>query len=71
MASVTWLPGSVIDNLDKFSNSLGYQNAGIALQLSLIPWDSVEDRDAFIEQITDEDVQGGTEKTYAIKKFGS
>ena len=71
MASVTWLPGSVIDNLDKFSNSLGYQTAGIALQLSLIPWDSVEDRDAFIEQITDEDVQGGTEKTYAIKKFGS
>lgn len=71
MASVTWLPGSVIDNLDKFSNSLGYQNASIALQLSLIPWDSVEDRDAFIEQITDEDVQGGTEKTYAIKKFGS
>lgn len=71
MASVTWLPGSVIDNLDKFSNSLGYQNASIALQLSLIPWDSVEDRDAFIEHITDEDVQGGTEKTYAIKKFGS
>lgn len=71
MASVTWLPGSVVDNLDKFANSLGYQNAGIALQLSLIPWESVEDRDAFIEQITDEDVQGGTEKTYAIKKFRS
>lgn len=71
MANVTWLPGSIIDNLDKFSNSLGYQNAGIALQLSLIPWESVEDRDAFIEQITDEDVQGGTEKTYAIKKFRS
>ena len=47
MSDVTWLPGSIFDNIDKFSNSLGYQNAGIAIQLALQPWDSPSERDAF------------------------
>lgn len=32
--------GSIFDNVDKFANSLGYQNLGIIVKLSLIPWDS-------------------------------
>ena len=52
--------GSIFDNLDKFANSLGYQNLGIIVKLSLIPWDSPDDRDAFIETITQEQPQGST-----------
>jgi hypothetical protein len=37
MSDVSWLPGSIFDNIDKFANSLGYQNAGIAIQLALQP----------------------------------
>lgn len=57
-----WQPGGLYDNVDKFANSLGYENAGIALTLSLIPWDSVDDRDSFIEMLTGEIPQGGTPK---------
>jgi hypothetical protein len=53
-------PGSIFDNIDKFANSLGYQNLGIIIKLSTIPWDSVHDRDAFIEAITQEQPQGST-----------
>ena len=67
MSEVTWLPGSVFDNIDKFANSFGYQNAGIAIQLALQPWDSPSERDAFIRAITGDDVQGGTEKMYPIR----
>jgi hypothetical protein len=50
--------------VDKFANSLGYENAGIVLSLSLIPWDSVEDRDAFIQAITQELPRGGNNRIY-------
>lgn len=53
-----FISGSIFDNVDKFANSLGYQNLGIIVKLSLIPWDSVDDRDAFIEAITQEQPQG-------------
>jgi hypothetical protein len=64
MSKVAWLPGSLFDNIDKFANSLGYQNAGIAMQLAMISWKSPDERDAFIMAITGEDVKGGTEKNY-------
>ena len=69
MADVTFEPGSFFDNVDKFANSLGYQNAGIAIELAMIPWKSPEDRDAFIVGITEEDVKGGTEKNYIKRNF--
>lgn len=68
MSKAAWLPGSLFDNIDKFANSLGYQNAGIAMELAMMSWKSPEERDAFIMAITDEDVKGGTEKNY-IKSF--
>ncbi len=68
MSREAWLPGSLFDNIDKFANSLGYQNAGIALELSMVPWKSPEERDSFILAITGSDVKGGEEKNY-IKNF--
>lgn len=64
MSKVAWLPGSVFDNIDKFANSLGYQNAAIAMELAMISWKTPEERDSFIMGITGDDVQGGTEKNY-------
>jgi len=59
-----WLYGSLYDSIDKFANSLGYENAAIALQLALVPWDSPEDRDAFISSITGEAPKGGETTNY-------
>lgn len=59
-----WLYGSLYDSIDKFANSLGYENAAIALQLALVPWDSPEDRDAFISSITGEAPKGGETANY-------
>jgi hypothetical protein len=69
MADVYWMPGSLFDNIDKFANSLGYQNAAIALELAMMPWKSPDERDAFITGITGEDVKGGTEKNYIKQNF--
>jgi len=69
MADVSWMPGSLFDNIDKFANSLGYQNAAIAMELSMMSWGSVEERDAFITSITGEDPQGGTEKNYIKRNY--
>lgn len=68
MSNPAWLPGSLFDNIDKFANSLGYQNAAIAMELAMVGWKSPEERDTFIMAITDEDVKGGAEKNY-IKNF--
>jgi hypothetical protein len=59
-----WSPGSLYDNVDKFANSLGYENAGIVLTLAMVPWDSVDDRDAFIEVLTSEMPMGDTKKKF-------
>jgi hypothetical protein len=69
MTDVTFLPGSFFDNVDKFASSLGYQNAGIVFELSMIPWESPEDRDAFIMGITGEDVKGGREYNYIKRDY--
>ncbi len=54
-----WVYGSLYDSIDKFATSLGYENAGIALTLAMVPWNSPEDRDAFIESITGRTPSGG------------
>lgn len=69
MPDVLFEPGSFFDNVDKFANSLGYQNAAIAIELAMIPWKSSEERDRFIVGITGEDVKGGDEKYYIKRKF--
>ena len=69
MSDVMWRPGSFFDNLDKFANSLGYQNAAIAMELSMMSWGSPEERDAFITSITGEEVKGGTERNYIKQNY--
>jgi hypothetical protein len=69
MDDVLWMPGGLFDNIDKFANSLGYQNAAIALELSMMPWKSPEERDAFIVGLTGEDVKGSEEKNYIKQNF--
>lgn len=69
MSDVMWRPGSFFDNLDKFANSLGYQNAAIAMELSMMPWGSTDERDAFITSITGEEVKGGTERNYIKQNY--
>jgi hypothetical protein len=69
MDDVLFMPGSLFDNIDKFANSLGYQNAAIALELAMLPWKSPEERDAFIVGLTNEDVKGGTENNYIKQNF--
>lgn len=69
MSDVLFAPGSFFDNVDKFSNSLGYQNAAIALELAAVAWKSPEERDKFIAELTGEDVKGGYEQYYIKNKF--
>lgn len=54
-----WQENTFFDHLDKFGNSLGYENFGIAFSLSMVPWASPTDRDNFIREITGQDVKGG------------
>lgn len=69
MHDATFNPGSFFDNVDKFANSFGYQNAAIAIELAMISWPSPEERDSFIVGITGEDVKGGNEKNYIKRNF--
>jgi len=69
MVDAAWAPGSLFDNIDKFANSLGYQNAGIVMELSMMSWKSTDDRDAFITSVTGQDPQGGTEKNYIKRNY--
>lgn len=52
MADVTFLSGGLFDNVAKFADALGSDNAGIVLTLAQIPWKNVQDRNKFIESLT-------------------
>lgn len=54
-----WMENTFFDHLDRFGNSLGYENFGIAFMLSMVPWETPTDRDNFIREITGQDVKGG------------
>lgn len=69
MVDAIWMPGSLFENIDRFANSLGYENAGIAIEFAMMSWKSPEERDAFITGITGQDPQGGTEKNYIKRNF--
>ena len=56
---VAWKSGGLLDNIDKFANSLGYENSAIAIHLAMIPWATPEDRDSFITAITGSAPVGG------------
>lgn len=59
-----WVENNFFDHLDKFGNSLGFENFDIAVTLSMVPWESPQDRDVFIMTLTGRDVKGGTPSTF-------
>jgi hypothetical protein len=59
-----WLENGFFDHLDKFANSLGYENFAIAIPLAMVKWQSPEDRDVFIMTLTGEGVRGGGPSTF-------
>jgi hypothetical protein len=63
---MTWMENSFFDHLDKFSNSLGFENYEIAIPLSMSPWRSPAERDSFIMAITGEEVKGGGPSTFKV-----
>lgn len=65
-----WIPGSFFDHLDKFANSLGYDHADTAITLAMVPWESTDERDAFIKSITGRQASGDNGATFTYKKGG-
>lgn len=59
-----WVEGGFLDNLNKFSNSFGYDNAATAIHLAMVPWESVDDRDLFIQSVTGKPVQGDSTRSF-------
>lgn len=59
-----WREGSLYDHIDQFANSLGYENAAIAVSLAMVPWESVEDRNSFIQAITGDSPKGNDGRNY-------
>lgn len=68
-----WMENSFYDHLDKFANSLGYDNADLAITLAMVPWATTQERDAFIETLTDKNAAGGTGQVFSanVRKGGS
>ena len=50
-----WQENTFFDHIDKFGTTLGAENFGIVFSLSSVPWQSAQDRDAFIAAITGEE----------------
>lgn len=63
---MAWMENSFFDHLDKFANSLGFENYEIAIPLAMVPWASSADRDAFIIAITGEEPKGGGPSTFKV-----
>jgi len=59
-----WREGSLYDHIDQFANSLGYENAAIAITLAMVPWESVEDRNNFIGALTGDSPKGNDGQNY-------
>jgi hypothetical protein len=59
-----WRAGSLWDNIDQFASSLGYENAAVAIQLAMVPWESTDDRDKFIGALTGDSPKGNSGQNY-------
>lgn len=59
-----WVEGTIFDNIDKFASALGYENAGVVLPLASVPWESTQDRDAFIKMLTDKPAAQGVQTKF-------
>lgn len=55
---------SFVQHLDAFTRALGVENAPAVFAFATYPWDSADQRDAFIKDITSIDLQ-------AVNSYGS
>lgn len=61
-----WLENSFFDHLDRFANSLGFENYEIAIPLAMVPWRNTQERDIFIMTLTGEEVKGGEPARFRV-----
>jgi hypothetical protein len=47
-----WTAGSFWDNFSAAADAVGFENADIAWGLASVPWESIEDREAFFDSIS-------------------
>jgi hypothetical protein len=47
-----WSAGSFWDHLGAAADAVGFENADIAWGIAQVPWESIEDREAFLDSIT-------------------
>jgi hypothetical protein len=47
-----WTAGSFWDNFSAAADAVGFENADIAWGLASVPWESIEDRESFLDSIT-------------------
>jgi hypothetical protein len=47
-----WIAGSFWDNFSAAADAVGFENADIAWGLARVPWESIEDREAFLDSIS-------------------
>jgi hypothetical protein len=50
--TVQWRPGSFLDNLAAAADAVGYNNLEIAWGLARVDWETIEDRERFLEALT-------------------
>jgi len=53
-----WREGTLYDHIDQFANS------AVAISLAMIPWESVQDRNSFIQAITGDSPKGNDGRDY-------
>lgn len=47
-----WRPGSFLDNLSAAADAVGFDNVELAWGLARVRWESIEDREAFLNALT-------------------
>lgn len=48
----TWRPLSFLDNFNAAADAVGYDNVDLAWSLGRVNWQSIDDREAFLEALT-------------------
>ena len=52
MDDTQWVKGSFLDNLCSITTKVGMQNLGLAFSLARVNWSTTDDRDSFMDTLT-------------------
>jgi hypothetical protein len=55
MAGEAFTPGSIYDNIDAVVRAIGFTQPGVVWSLAQVSWDSLEDRNNFLDQLIKRD----------------